>query len=391
MKTDSIGWNFLPGFIPREHGWKHPAMAAAGVICLMILAGAAPRADELITRGGDRLIGQILAETPDYVEFHSDDVGTVRVARSAVARLERIGPSEQGVPPAATAPAGAAAPERPAPAGGTTVLAKPMSAVPAALGEQAGSAPEPGQATEAEVEQMDETLSRFNPLRGWKTSFRFGLLSRRGRDSDTSIDLGYRSQKIDSRDREYQLELRYYRKDNVDVDNSRTTSDNNLTGEFRFRSHFRPRWFYQTNTRYYRDPIVNLLNEGTQTGGVGYWLLDGKQARLSVGPAAGIQYTEYTTENGWHFVAGIYQDLEWRFLKSFKIREGIYYLQDPWNKAQHAVRLNLEVSQSLSRILSLGFSWDYSFEGEVGGNVTQNQQRMGLSLGFDFDSSRSAR
>jgi len=97
-----------------------------------------------------------------------------------------------------------------------------------------------------------------------------------------------------------------------------------------------------------------------------------------------VQYTEYTTESGWHFVAGLNQDLQWQLLESFRIREEIYYIQDPWNAANHAVRLNLEVTQQLSRIMSLSFSWDYSFEGEVGGNITQNQNRLGLNLGIQF-------
>lgn len=351
---------------------KHNALMAAGVFGLMILAGAPLWADELVTTSGERLVGRIVSETAEYVEFHSDAFGPIRVSRSAIARLERSGEQAPTAPGSATPASGDVDP---------AAAKNPAAAIPA---ENQAGPPAPAETAAENAAQMDTTIRRFYPLRGWKTSFRLGLLARRGTDSDTSIDLGYRSEKTDSRDREYLFEIRYYRKDNVQLDNTRTTSDDNITGEFRFRSHFRPRWFYQTNTRYYRDPIVNLLNEATQTTGVGYWLLDGKQARLSVGPAVGAQYTEYTTENGWHFVAGIYQDLQWQLLESFKIREAIYYIQDPWNKDQQAVRLNLEVTQSLSKILSLSFTYDYAFEGEVGGNITQNQQRMGLSLGVNF-------
>lgn len=339
---------------------------------LVLLAGANLRADELVTTSGERLVGRVVSETAEYVEFHSDAFGPIRVSRSAIARVERSGEQAPAAPGSA-----APAPGRVDPA----VAENQAAATPAE--DQAGT-PAPAEAAAEDASRMDTTIRRFYPLKGWKTSFRFGLLARRGTDSDTSIDLGYRSEKIDTRNREYLFEIRYYRKDNVHLDNTRTTSDDNITGEFRFRSHFRPRWFYQTNTRYYRDPMVNLLNEATQTAGVGYWLLDGKQARLSVGPAAGAQYTEYTTESGWHFVAGLYQDLQWKLWESFRIRESIYYIQDPWNKDQQAVRLSMEVTQSLSRVLSLSFSWDYAFEGEVGGNITQNQQRMGLTLGINF-------
>lgn len=352
-----------------------------GFLGLLLSAWADLRADELLTTGGERLKGRIVAETPEYVEFLSDALGAVRVARSAIARLERDpSPDPKAAAPGAPvkAPAWTSADASPAvpPESGPT----PQTAA----AEGARNAPVPDTSTGQESETLNRALRRYYPLRGWKTSFRFGLMARRGQDSDTSVDLALRSSKTDAKKREYQFEFRFYRKDNVHSDNTRTASDNNLTGEFRVRQNIRPRWFLQSNTRYYRDPVINLLHEGTQTGGAGYWLLAGDRLKLSAGPALGVQYTEYTTELGWHFVAGFYQDLQWQLLESFRIREEIYYFQDPWNTANHAVRLNLEVTQQLSRIMSLSFSWDYSFEGEVGGNITQNQNRLGLNLGIQF-------
>ena len=350
---------------------------------LFLSAWADLRADELLTAGGERLKGRILAETPEYVEFLSDALGAVRVARSAIAHLKRdlspdskVAAAAPGVPVIASAGTSSGT--------STAALAEPDPALQTAAAEGAGNAPIPETSTGQESETLDRALRRYYPLRGWKTSFRFGLTARRGHDSDSTVDLALRSNKIDAKKREYQFEFRFYRKDNVLSDDMRTVTDNNLTGEFRIRHTIHPRWFLQSNTRYYRDPVVNLLHEGTQTGGAGYWLLAGDRLKLSAGPALGVQYTEYTTESGWHFVAGLYQDLQWQLLESFRIREEVYYIQDPWNAANHAVRLNLEVTQQLSRILSLSFSWDYAFEGEVGGNITQNQNRLGMNLGVHF-------
>ncbi len=336
----------------------HPA---AWLIGLLVLPCAALRADELQTKGGDRLVGRVIAETAEYVEFHSAELGTVRVPRAAVARLERTGvPTKAEV----TAP--------PAPA-----------AAPGTQAGQGGNTPGPD-AAEKEAAEMDQTIRRWYPLRGWKTRFSLGLTLRRGQDSDTSLDVRYRSEKVDRAKREYQFEFNYYRKDNVETDGQHVTKDDNLMAEFRLRKNFRPRWFFQSNTRYYRDPTVELLHEATQSGGVGYWLLNGDHTRLSVGPAAGIQYSDYTTEVGWHFVAGFYQDFQCQLLESFRIREELYFFQDPWNTANHAARAHVEMNQRLSKILSLGLAWDYAFEGEVGGNISQNQQRLGLNIGLDF-------
>lgn len=335
---------------------------------LLLAAGAFVRADELQTRGGNRLVGRVVAETAEYVEFQSEELGTVRIARAAIVRLERSGAS------------GKAAEKTPPP------LASPEREKPAAAAQDgAGGTVSVTDADAAqEAEEMDRKIRRYYPLRGWKTAFRLGLTLRRGQDSDTALDLRFRSKKVDTKKREYQFEFLFYRKDNVESDGQRVTKDNNLVAEFRLRKEFRPRWFFQSNTRYYRDPTVDLLHEATQTGGVGYWLLQGGRTKLSLGPAAGIQYTEYTTGVGWHFVLGAYQDFQCSLLESFRIRQSAYFFQDPWNTASHAVRTHLEVSQKLSRIVSLGLAWDYAFEGEVGGNISQNQQRLGLNLGLDF-------
>jgi hypothetical protein len=355
---------------------NHRYWLTACLFGLMLPACPELRADELYTRGGDRLVGQVITETAEYVEFRSTEIGAVRVPRASIVRLERSGALAEQVE-TATAPVALAA-------SGTTTPETASVDVSTPVAEKSGEDPPRDVAVEKGAVEMDKRIRRYYPLRGWKTSFRFGLNLRRGQDSDTALDIGYRSEKIDARKREYHLEFRFYRKDNVETNGQHATKDNSLSAEFRFRKYFRPRWFIQFNTRYYRDPTINLLHEATQSGGVGYWLLRSDRLKLSAGPAAGIQYTEYTNQLGWHFVIGAYQDFQYDLLKSFRIREEAYYFQDPWNKINHAVRTHLELSQKLSRIISIGFAWDYAFEGEVGGNISQNQQRLGLNLGLDF-------
>jgi hypothetical protein len=357
-----------------ENSMVSRSVCLAGFFCLVGLAGAGLRADELYTRGGIRLVGRIVAETSEYVEFQSSELGTVRVARGVISRLERSDKAERAIVETAspaTAAAKAASPE------------KAAATAPAPPAENSGIAPEPDKVATKEKAEVDNSPG-FQLFRGWKSALRFGLTVRRGRYSDTVVDIGYLSDKIDARKREYQLEFRFYRKDDIKADNLHVPKDNNLTGEFRFRKNLAPRWFFQSNIRYYRDPTVNLLNEATQTDGVGYRLLKGKRAKLSVGPAAGIQYADYTTQEGWHFVAGVYQDFQCDLSESFRIREDLYYFQDPWNSYSHAARMHLDLSQRLNKIMFLGLAYDYCFEGEVGRKVSRNQNRLGLNLGVNF-------
>ncbi|MBP7864559.1 MAG: DUF481 domain-containing protein [Acidobacteria bacterium] len=345
---------------------------------LLLAAGSGPRADELYTRGGEHLSGTVVSESAETVAFRSSAFGVLTVPRSAIARLER---GASPAPTAAVPTEPAAAVEAGAPAQGSGAVS-PAPPAPAPL---AGPASGADAVDAARTRSMEKAFLRIlQPFRGWQTVFRFGLMMRRGRDSDVTLDLGYRTEKTIPGNREYLLTFSYYRKDDVNADGSRKAKDDNLDGGFRFRRYLRPRWFFQANTNYYRDPIVNLLNEANQVFGVGYWLLKGGRVRLSVGPFAGVQYAEYTTSRGWHFVAGVFQDLDCKLPFAFRAREVFFYLQDPRNAYNHMLRFNLEISQPLSRVVSLGFVWDYTFAGESGGNVSRNQHRLGLNLGVHF-------
>jgi hypothetical protein len=341
--------------------WKK--VSGWGFLVLLALAGWPVRADDLETKNGERLTGRILSETADSVEFESTTFGKLRVEKKNIVRLERSTPPQPGAP--AEAPAGQA------------VASETPPAAPAPA--------QPQQAKDATPQKVEWFMHRLDFLKKWKSSLDFGLTYRRGQDSDNNFDIRFRSERLNPLAREYLFEYRYYRKDDVSADGVKTVDDDNTVAEFRFRQALRPRWFFQANARYYRDPMVNLFNEGTLTGGPGYRIFEKPTFKMSVIPAAGAQYADYgPEERGWHFVLGGYQDLQWDFAKFFKIRQTLYFFQDPWNRASHALRFHVEQSQRVSKYFSLGFAYDYTFDGEVGGYIKQNQQRLGVNLGLDF-------
>ena len=80
--------------------------------------------------------------------------------------------------------------------------------------------------------------------------------------------------------------------------------------------------------------------------------------------------------------AGGYQDLQWDFAKFFKIRQTLYFFQDPWNRASHALRFHVEQSQRVSKYFSLGFAYDYTFDGEVGGTSSRTSSAWASTSGW---------
>jgi putative salt-induced outer membrane protein YdiY len=345
-----------------------------GFIVLLSLVGLPVRADELETRTGELLTGRILSETADCVEFESTTFGKLLVERKDIVRLERDAPPQPGA--TGSGAAGLAAPPDQA----------PPASEPSQPGASGGTPPsQNGQAGQTLQNKMEGIFDHLGFLKKWKTSVGFGMWYRRGEDSDNNVEIKFRTERLNPLNREYLFEYRYYRKDNVSADGVKTVDDDTTLGEFRFRQKLRPRWFFQANERYYRDPMVNLFNEMTVTGGFGYKVVDRPTFKVSAIPALGAQYADYgAEEKGWHFVLGGYEDLQWDLTQFFKFRQSVYFFQDPFNRASHALRFHLELTQHVTKHFSFGLYFDYTFDGEVGAYIKQNQQRLGINLGMEF-------
>lgn len=82
------------------------------VVTAVLLWGALSiRADSILLKGGERLIGKVQNETDDKVVFESQTLGLIEVARTNIERVERAAPP----PPPETAAEGKAVPAPPAP------------------------------------------------------------------------------------------------------------------------------------------------------------------------------------------------------------------------------------------------------------------------------------
>lgn len=68
----------------------------------LLLGGTLARADTILLRGGERLIGKVVVELPERVSFESQTLGVLEVRRDRIERIER---DEPPPPPAANASA----------------------------------------------------------------------------------------------------------------------------------------------------------------------------------------------------------------------------------------------------------------------------------------------
>jgi len=82
---------------------------ALAALVLLVSGLPSARADSILLRGGERLIGKVLAEEADKIRFESQTLGVVEIPRARVERIEREAPPPPPETGAVTPPAVAVA------------------------------------------------------------------------------------------------------------------------------------------------------------------------------------------------------------------------------------------------------------------------------------------
>ena len=114
----------------------------------LLMAAPSARADTILLRGGERLIGHVVSEEPAKIRFESQTLGVLEIPRDRVERIERDAPPPPPETAAVAAPAAkeaekeTIAPAPPAPSAGGKALAvtEQESGVHAPPPERAGQA-----------------------------------------------------------------------------------------------------------------------------------------------------------------------------------------------------------------------------------------------------------
>jgi len=330
------------------------------------LAVASPAlADELKTRSGETLLGTIVEERPAEIVFDSVTFGRLTVHRDLLLSLTRT----------------------PAPAPAADASAPASLATKAEKAEQAEKAEAAAAAEERQAELSTDTVGRFlariNPLKGWKTNLNLGFVARRGDDSDNDLTIRFRSnRKTDSGD-EHTLEARYYYAEDVFLDNQTTATDDLLTGFYNYRHPLTEAWFFQSRSQYYRDAIKQLDHEVTQTFGIGL-NATGERWRLTLTPAAGVQWKQVAGVESTGWVAGLYQQFKLDVTRTLSLGQSLDYLFDIDDPSDYSNRIAVELAQKLGAAWSLALRYDYTYDAVVGKDSSENQERFALTIGLEF-------
>lgn len=317
------------------------------------------RADELRTTGGEVLIGRVVEEQAEFVIFESATFGQLTVPRSEIATLTiaTAAPSAESATPAQPAKASAEQVEEAATAERREALDK---------------------------DAIGRFLARINPLKGWKTTLNFGLIARRGdEDNDNDLTFGLKSTRKTDAGNEHSLEARYYYAEDVIGKGDTLTTDELLTGAYRYRHPLKAPLFFQAQTSYYRDAIKQLDHRVTQTLGVGlraeqdWW-------KISFTPAGGVQWRQVDGEEDLNVVAGFYLDAGVDITSTLRFTPTLDYLVAVDDKDDYSTRLVMDLTQKLGAAWLLSMRYEYTYDSVVGKDASEEQQRWTLNIGLEF-------
>jgi len=328
----------------------------AALLCLSI--GAAAQADELHTTGGEVLIGRVVEEQTDLVIFESTTFGQLRVPRSEISTLTI----------SSTAPTPSEVPAAPAKASAEQV-------------EEAATA-ERREALDKDA--IGRFLARINPLKGWKTTLNFGLIARRGdEDNDNDLNFGLKSTRKTDAGNEHSLEARYYHAEDVLDAGDNVTTDELVTGAYRYRQPLKAPLFFQAQTAYYRDAIKQLDHRVTQTLGVGL-RTERDRWRISFTPAGGLQWRQVDGEEDLNVVAGFYLDAGVDITPTLRFAPTLDYLVAVDDKDDYSTRLVMDLTQKLGAAWQLSMRYEYTYDSVVGKDASEEKQRWTLNIGLEF-------
>jgi putative salt-induced outer membrane protein YdiY len=417
--------------------WRVAAALAGG---LALWAGVMPaRADTLVLRSGERLIGRTMTEDSVHVRFDSQALGALEIPRERIDRIERDAPPAAVAPPVAYFPWSGLRPEEDTfdwirLTSGEWLKGKVKSMYDEVLEfdsekmdthefkwkdigmvrsphdnsvrfERAGTAAGELLVTEDEVKVSSAsgmlTVPRADLLSiapagdkertKWTGKVMLGFNLRAGNTEETSYNAHVALQRRTPVSR---LSLDYL--GNFNRTNGVTSEENQrVTGQF---DYFLSRRLYVRfpDAEYYRDPLQNMDRRTTLGGAVGYEMFRTRRFEwdISAGPAyqrtrfVSVEPGQSETEASFAGVLSTRMDLELtqRIDWSLDYR-GQRTGKDASGGTTHHANSTLEFEIHKRLKLDLSFIWDHvdSPKTESGGTTpTADDYRLITSLGIDF-------
>ncbi|MDQ8195557.1 DUF481 domain-containing protein [Coraliomargarita sp. SDUM461004] len=364
------------------------------VLCVWAWAPLLAAPSLVILDTGEQLIGEVLPQsTSETVVLRSEILGEVQMLRSRIVSIE----AKQAVTetPAVVVQRKASSDIR------TRSEGKP-SVKPSELKAEKPAEPkaEVLVATETRVEPLvpeavldgvRPVVEKFQALKApddWSGSIRLGVNVSQG---DTKWAESYANGKLEIDPKQspnyYRISGSYTFRETERSDGSQYRSTDKYDAEFTYRRTFWNDWFVQNALGYRADQIKGIDREAQETVGVGYHYKPSDTFNILLGGGGGIEEFDADYEDtraGLNPLANIFQEATWKPFKRTSFVQKFNYYWNPENSEQFNYVFTAAIRVRMTDLLGLEFSYNKSFDNDVGTGSAQDdvQWRNALVVYF---------
>lgn len=298
---------------------------------------------------GEQLIGEVLPEsTEELLVFNSAVLGEIQLPRKRVLSIQPKAPVVSSKP--------------------TAVASKPVAVEPV-LDEEAI----------VEERRIIDTLQSFKAPDDWSGNLRFGINLSRG---DRKWAESYAKGKLEIDPKKsssfYRFTGSYTYRQTERANGTEYKSTDKYDAEFIYRRTFWDDWFLQNALGYRADQIKGIDREAQETVGIGYRYKPSDSFDILFGGGGGVEEFDADfedTRSGLNPLANVFQEATWRPLKRTTLVQKFNYYWNPENSEQFNYVFTAAVRIRLTDLLGFEFSYNKSFDNDVGnGNAQDDTQ-----------------
>lgn len=345
----------------------------------------------VVLDSGEQLIGEISSESTDtMLILESAVLGELKLARQHVLSvkpqvagghsktLER--PQPKAVAKAvAVKPAVVKAQAKPLAQAASAETSAKLAGKPAERQVAAERKSIDDEISDIQERKVLETLMDFKAPETWSGNMRLGLNLSRG---DSRWAQSYATGKLEIKPKQslnfYRFSGSYTYRQTERANGVEYKSTDKYDVEFIYRRTFWEDWFLQNALGYRADQIKGIDREAQESIGIGYRFKPSDKFDVLFGGGGGFEEFEANyedTHSGFNSLVNVFQEATWSPLKRTSFVQKFNYYWTPGNSEQFNYVVSAAIRVRLTDLLGFEFSYNKSFDNDVGnGNAQDDTQ-----------------
>ena len=304
---------------------------------------------------GEQLIGEILPQSSSVVVIlRSPLLGELKVPRARVISIRAKDSKPPLVKPSAAA------------------KGKPKKVEELAINE----------------ESIIETLLDLKAPSYWSGNMRLGINLSQG---DRKYHETYAKGKLEIDPKQspnfYRLSGAYTYRQTERANGDEYKSTDKYNAEFIYRCSFFGNWFTQNTLGYRADKVKGIDREVQVSAGIGYEYKPSNRLKFILGGGAGVEEFAANFEDaraGSSPFANIFQEATWRPLNRTSVVQKFSYYWNPEDLNQFNYVLTAAIRVRLTDLLGFEFSFNKSFDNDLGNSEAKDDEQWRNALVFYF-------